>query len=702
VPIAAIFSFLRRHHRNLASFLLRSSANYKLAGSDRGVDRIWYLRTYPDVAAAGADPVEHYLRHGWREGRDPRPDFSTSGYLQANEQARDNPLLHYLRHGGTKVPSSEWQYAADYHLASSDAGVDRDWYLRTYPEVATASIDPVEHYLRYGWRERRDPRPDFSTSGYLEANKQAEGNPLIHYLRHGGTKVPSLEWQFAADYELASSDAGVDRAWYLKTYPEVATAGVDPVEHYLRYGWREGRDPRQDFSTAGYLEAHKKTPGNPLVHFLRGTPEARSSDAEATDWYLLWKKGAFYPKSGQDPLPDGAFGLQGTPKIVFTGHEASRTGAPLILLRLMEAIQALTGAELYLILERGGPLLDDYQRIAHVFVNHNGMLYLPNGPNLARMLKSMAAPRADLAICNSADGWRLVRALRDAGLPNIISLIHERVIHFPAEAWRSIHQNSSRVIFPAEAVKAATTALQPAFHDALVVPQGLLKPEFGRGDRSAARTEVRNRLGLSPDTAIVFGCGTQDMRKGIDIFVQLAARVRAQTTCDVHFVWLGAELRGSHFSKLLDLDVTLLDLRSTVSLLDEVTDSEPYFLAADAFALTSRDDPFPCVIHEAMACALPIVAFDGAGGAKEAISDGCGIVVPYLDTEAMARSLTSVVENPLQYARMGHRAQLRVRSHYRFSEYAERIREICEVVVDRVTATEQLSTRRPSQRPLRQ
>ncbi|WP_238294238.1 hypothetical protein, partial [Methylobacterium longum] len=28
-----------------------------------------------------ADPVRDYLVHGWREGRDPRPDFSSAAYL---------------------------------------------------------------------------------------------------------------------------------------------------------------------------------------------------------------------------------------------------------------------------------------------------------------------------------------------------------------------------------------------------------------------------------------------------------------------------------------------------------------------------------------------------------------------------------------------------------------------------------------------
>ena len=80
----------------------------------------------------------------------------------------------------------------------------------------------------------------------------------------------------------------------------------------------------------------------------------------------------------------------------------------------MEAFQTLTGAELYLILERAGPLLEDYSRIAHVFVNHDGVLYLPNVLTLAGMLRSIAEPEPKLAICNCADGWRLVKALREA------------------------------------------------------------------------------------------------------------------------------------------------------------------------------------------------------------------------------------------------------------------------------------------------
>ena len=63
-------------------------------------DAAFYRATYPDLQ--GADPLNHYLKSGWKEGRDPRPDFSTRYYLAAHPDVRDagvNPFYHYVRSG---------------------------------------------------------------------------------------------------------------------------------------------------------------------------------------------------------------------------------------------------------------------------------------------------------------------------------------------------------------------------------------------------------------------------------------------------------------------------------------------------------------------------------------------------------------------------------------------------------------------------
>lgn len=65
-------------------------------------DAAHYRAQNPDVAAAGVDPVAHFLAYGWREGRDPRPDFSLADYRELNGDVvgeEDNPFIHYVLAG---------------------------------------------------------------------------------------------------------------------------------------------------------------------------------------------------------------------------------------------------------------------------------------------------------------------------------------------------------------------------------------------------------------------------------------------------------------------------------------------------------------------------------------------------------------------------------------------------------------------------
>ncbi|WP_348272739.1 hypothetical protein [Methylobacterium sp. 13MFTsu3.1M2] len=67
-------------------------------------------------------------------------------------------------------------------------GFDPIYYLYWYPDVRTARLDPLRHYLLAGWKEGRDPSAGFSTSGYLAANLDVAAaglNPLLHFVNTG-------------------------------------------------------------------------------------------------------------------------------------------------------------------------------------------------------------------------------------------------------------------------------------------------------------------------------------------------------------------------------------------------------------------------------------------------------------------------------------------------------------------------------------
>lgn len=62
-----------------------------------------------------------------------------------------------------------------------------------------------------------------------------------------------------------------DRDYYICAYPDVAESELDPFEHYMQYGWREGRNPSGYFQSNWYLRHNKDVAAaglNPLTHFI--------------------------------------------------------------------------------------------------------------------------------------------------------------------------------------------------------------------------------------------------------------------------------------------------------------------------------------------------------------------------------------------------------------------------------------------------
>ncbi len=79
----------------------------------------------------------------------------------------------------------------------------------------------------------------------------------------------------------------VHRNWYLETYPDVARLGMEPAEHYLKYGAALGRNPGKDFNTKFYLDRYPDVANfgmNPLLHYAHfGKKEKRLTGGDVGD-----------------------------------------------------------------------------------------------------------------------------------------------------------------------------------------------------------------------------------------------------------------------------------------------------------------------------------------------------------------------------------------------------------------------------------
>ena len=87
-------------------------------------DKKYYLKNNLDVARNCMNPIKHYVRHGWKEGRNPTQYFDTK------------------------------------------------WYLESYTDVANSSMNPFYHFVKYGIKENRKPSLDYSNYDHLNYEKK--------------------------------------------------------------------------------------------------------------------------------------------------------------------------------------------------------------------------------------------------------------------------------------------------------------------------------------------------------------------------------------------------------------------------------------------------------------------------------------------------------------------------------------------------
>jgi glycosyltransferase involved in cell wall biosynthesis len=93
--------------------------------------------------------------------------------------------------GGTSLPevaAKSAEILPDHLLEEARKNFDPKYYLSQYADVLEARMDPFEHFMIHGWREGRNPSPQFQTLFYWNHSpdvKQAHVNPLLHWLLHG-------------------------------------------------------------------------------------------------------------------------------------------------------------------------------------------------------------------------------------------------------------------------------------------------------------------------------------------------------------------------------------------------------------------------------------------------------------------------------------------------------------------------------------
>lgn len=158
---------------------------------------------------------------------------------------------------------------------------------------------------------------------------------------------------------------------------------------------------------------------------------------------------------------------------------------------------------------------------------------------------------------------------------------------------------------------------------------------------------------------VAFGWGR---RKGLDVFIELAKRLDKEN----QIVLVGTDDKTD-----VQLPGNIISIHCT----QNQQELAEIYSAADLFVNPTREENFPTVNIEAIACGTPVLTFR-TGGSPEIIDDTCGSVVDCDDIDAMEREIRRIcTEHPYSEDACLRRAQ-RYDKDKKFPEYIDLYKDV--------------------------
>lgn len=322
--------------------------------------------------------------------------------------------------------------------------------------------------------------------------------------------------------------------------------------------------------------------------------------------------------------------------VLLLGHDAHKHGSQMLLVHLAKTLKEDIKVDVCIVLQEGGSLVREYQQFARTTVLAK--------EGLTEHLQRLGTPldNFQLVIANTTVSGNLLPDVKQAGVASI-SLVHELpalIQDYKLEQHvKNIADCADHVVFAADIIKQGFESfgntIQGVSH---IQPQGsYLSVAYNEIDRQ----RFRESLGLDECHRLIINVGFADTRKGFDLFIETAQKA-IEKHATWHFAWIGK--LHSDMQSLADKALKNDELRQRVHLTGFVGGNTNHFSAADAFFLSSREDPYPTVVLEALEAGLPVVAYQKCTGVTT-LAEKFGALVPCGNAVETNKSLERLLNN---------------------------------------------------------
>lgn len=373
---------------------------------------------------------------------------------------------------------------------------------------------------------------------------------------------------------------------------------------------------------------------------------------------------------------------EGSGSVIFVGHDASRTGAPILLASALRwATQQQAGpTDLRLLLLDGGPLIDDYRRSVPTRVLGRGA----SAP-VARLGAAARSVGLPVQAGEGSHRWGLRPAGVDVVVANtLVSLpFSARVARRGTRLVCHVHELDGVAdrVLPDGPRRTALVGRVDRFIAAGAPVAEMLVDRWGLAswkvvvvdewidvDERIESREHRRSVGPRPR---VLAVGALRHRKGSARFVDLMSMLATHPSRPVG-TWMGGAESSVEADELRS-DIARSVHPDSLELVADRPDPGEVLASADVFVSTAIEDPYPLTVLEAAAAGVPVVGFD-SGGIREVLHavDQADALVPVDDVIGLARVVGRLLDDPEERARRGRRLSDWVRRTHSTAQLAPR------------------------------
>ena len=203
--------------------------------------------------------------------------------------------------------------------------------------------------------------------------------------------------------------------------------------------------------------------------------------------------------------------------------------------------------------------------------------------------------------------------------------------------------------------------------DTILIPNGVDHTLFHPTDK----LEAKKHFGVPDDKTVIMLCAVSldDKFKGISYALDAIKTLPPTDSFCVMTVGNGSVSRDFE-----NRGVQVIDLGN----IDDEKEMNGIYNAADMLVVSSIQDNLPNVVLEAMACALPVVAFT-TGGIPDLIRHNeTGLLVPTGDIPLLSESIQSLIENRDLRTRLGQQARIMIEKTFTLSKQASSVSKVYE------------------------